>query len=417
MKNKANYDNILNIEETIGCMIKRLIPLYIEDYGEEYLNLIKKRISKTLYITSSTPEEEYKHFKKHNVSLPSKKGGQLEVEYKDYHKLLKKLNKVYETEIISLIKDFSIKLSNIDDFFSLDLNSFSKDSLAILKKKSEKYTALKEEILTRQEAYLSECSRLQINPITDSIIIEDIYAFLIDIQNSIREKLVENSLWGKRIQKSISDSTGCKIPIYCLAKILSGDGGDAAINYIIVKNKSARICYFPVIRLLGIGNVDGMFYHENRHVIESSQIGSGLSPRKNCKYNIIDEIRTEKNALRDKESLREENFILNSKHKKKRQNLYSLIFPNTGTFFEDYQELLNKLAIMNDTKQFQTIFGDKNVKKFDSYLQELIQSIESGYQTYDAIADEEFETKVLKKIASNYAKFREGDDYLCPKVL
>jgi len=65
MKNKANYDNILNIEETIGCMIKRLIPLYIEDYGEEYLNLIKKRISKTLYITSSTPEEEYKHFKKH----------------------------------------------------------------------------------------------------------------------------------------------------------------------------------------------------------------------------------------------------------------------------------------------------------------------------------------------------------------
>jgi len=43
MKNKANYDNILNIEETIGCMIKRLIPLYIEDYGEEYLNLIKKR--------------------------------------------------------------------------------------------------------------------------------------------------------------------------------------------------------------------------------------------------------------------------------------------------------------------------------------------------------------------------------------
>ena len=63
--------------------------------------------------------------------------------------------------------------------------------------------------------------------------------------------------------------------------------------------KFVRICYFPIMKNYGVGSVDKIFFHENRHVAESGINISGFSPACNGDYMLINELRTQENAIRD----------------------------------------------------------------------------------------------------------------------
>ena len=60
----VNFDNILNPLEAWNEFRKYLVSLYIESYGEEYQELIEKRISDTYYMFDSDPIDTYNFFKK-----------------------------------------------------------------------------------------------------------------------------------------------------------------------------------------------------------------------------------------------------------------------------------------------------------------------------------------------------------------
>ena len=67
-------------------------------------------------------------------------------------------------------------------------------------------------------------------------------------------------------------------------------------------NTIASILYLPIVYLLNIGieDIDHFFLHEARHAIELGDDCIGVA---STKYNLINEVRNEKNALKDLEKL------------------------------------------------------------------------------------------------------------------
>lgn len=87
-----NYDNILNPNEALESYIKNLVPLYIEDYGEENLNLVEDRIDKTLYIFDSLPVDEINFFAEHEDL--AEKSGRVKLAYEECRDFLKKKRRI-----------------------------------------------------------------------------------------------------------------------------------------------------------------------------------------------------------------------------------------------------------------------------------------------------------------------------------
>ena len=89
----VNFDNILNPLEAWNEFRKYLVSLYIESYGEEYQELIEKRISDTYYMFDSDPIDTYNFFKKNNISLGIKFINRIEREYRNYISVKDKIDK------------------------------------------------------------------------------------------------------------------------------------------------------------------------------------------------------------------------------------------------------------------------------------------------------------------------------------
>ena len=102
----VKYDNILNPKEAWEEFKKYLIELYYEDYGEEFKDLITKRIDGTYYLFDSNPIDTYNFYKNNKISFKDwlKKASQDELK-EVYEKLrldfCRTGNKSYEMEKIS----------------------------------------------------------------------------------------------------------------------------------------------------------------------------------------------------------------------------------------------------------------------------------------------------------------------------
>lgn len=227
---------------------------------------------------------------------------------------------------------------------------------------------IKEIIRKRQYDYQMECKRLGIKCLTDAKVIGKLFNLREKCSYEINLFLAKYTKWAKRISKRITDWSGIVISDVNLVDLLFYVGTASTSVVDVGRREPLRVCYFPLIANTYRGNLDGMFFHENRHAVEMDKKYAGLQIFASGKYSSLNEIRTEKNALRDKKRLENNVLFSNEGFINDTWNVYERLFSYTNGFFDEQLEVLNKLAVLNDIKEFEKIYGKRNLKRFDGYL-------------------------------------------------
>lgn len=350
------FERILNPSFALEDNEKMLIDYYASIYGSKYKNLIKDRTDSTIYIFESKPEYTFKFLLENQDKISDfSQLEYVEKQAKDYSKLELDLNTKLQLDVYFMFCDYH----------NIDAKKNSNNFDIILQ--------IADEMTTNYEKYCLECNCLGIKPINDSKIISD---FLQKKRKKIQLKdkeLFFQSIWGKRIKQSFLEM-GLSIDDNILYHIFDIGGADGrCLNHPC----GLKFVYVPTIQLYCQGyNVDSAFLHENRHVVEAGEDGKciGISPSYD-KFTLLNEIRTEKNAIEDFENLP----TLFSRKSSNDDNVtYRFLFPFCADFFEEYQFLLDMCAIENNISLLESIFGREALSDYDNLLVRIFATIENN---------------------------------------
>lgn len=400
----TNYDNFLNPNEALREYMPNLLDLYIDDYGKDNIKLIKERIKKTMYIFDSLPIDELNFFEKHKHLIDvSKKIDLAVLECRDFYNKKLKVDETVNKKLYEALADaFGVSGRFIDELFSLDIDSYSFDNKIALVDENTPLD-IKEEIRKRQEEYKQECARLGIECLTNSKVIEKLFILQDNLELETNFYLACNTKWAKKIKKRIFEEKGQCISNIDLMELLFYENGGGSSNLIDTgKKEKLRICYFPLLSNTERGNLDGMFFHENRHVIEMTDLFAGIQCFSNGRYSLLNEIRTEKNAIRDKKQLEGKVLFSNFGFSEGVFNVYEKLFAYTEGFFDEYMNILNRLAVRNNIKDFERLFGRKSLNKFDIYLHSIEDAIMNDSGDLEIICDEREQKRLVKKLRERY---------------
>ena len=127
--------------------------------------------------------------------------------------------------------------------------------------------------------------------------------------------------------------------------------------------------FLPIISNLKYEDVDKVFLHELRHVVEASPNGFGLYQYRSKKYDRINEIHTEKNALLDSDALKSSLFF--GKSHRIRRSAYELFFPYLGSLFEDYKMTFDMYAFCNRVDLLERCLGERFLGNLENKLHDI----------------------------------------------
>ena len=153
----VKYENILNPEEAWSEFKKYLIELYAEDYGEEYEELIKKRIDGTYYLFDSNPIDTFNFYKNNKLSYGLKRMCRIEREYHNYLAVKNRIDKRLTAKYKDILCGFYNTILLPDDFLVVDYEAFSFDSMRKLHSATTSEDN-KNSILRRQRKYINFCN-------------------------------------------------------------------------------------------------------------------------------------------------------------------------------------------------------------------------------------------------------------------
>lgn len=375
----VKYENILNPEEAWNEFKKYLIELYAEDYGEEYKELIKKRIDGTYYLFDSNPIDTFNFYKNNKLSYGLKRMCRIEREYHNYLAVKNRIDKRLTAKYKDILCGFYNTILLPDDFLVVDYESFSFDSMRKLHSATTSEDN-KNSILRRQRNYINFCNLYGVKPITDIETIDKMIKIKKDLEYEEFKFLLDESIWGKRLKKDIFDKTGVYVDTKLLGSVMYDPKCCASVCQIPSSDgKFVRICYFPIMKNYRAGAVDKIFFHENRHVVESGINISGFSPACNGDYMLINELRTQENAIRDAYEFRRVPLFSNYGDSPNFINVYERLFEYSGPFIKNYLALLNRLGINNGYYDLEYLFGRDNLMALESYLEEADASLLAGF--------------------------------------
>ena len=392
-------DNLLYPNKVLEDNKQELIDLYIEDYTEKNEKLIRKRINNTLYLFDSNPIDMYNYLQNKQIHDYLKER-QIEKEYEDYIRINNKYNNIYTKKYLDILAKYfyEIKTTNINVLLDLDYSSFNYENKSIINNSNNEEE--KKIILLRQKDYLSKCREVNVNPICDSLIISIIENEKERLQSLLKTQLILNTKWGRRIIKTVKRYNK-NISTEEIIKIINNEV--VATTNIFTDKKISKVVYLPLITRMKYNSLDRFFYHENRHVIESSKYNNGLYNFKNNRYQLINEIRTEINAISDSKKRYNKVLWNNKELTKDYYSKYEVLIPYTYDFFNTYKSLLNDLAITGNINDFENYFDSNNLVLFDNYLKSLLKLIK--YNEEEVLIKRKEEGKQLvKRMNNNYQK-------------
>ena len=250
---------------------------------------------------------------------------------------------------------------------------------------NDKYTSdsIKKDILKRQQEYMRICRVYGIEPITNSVFIDSIISKRAELIRKKNTLLISKTRWGRRIKSIVNRNTKFKVSDLDIAQIVFNGENCAMTSTFTNKNGDFRLCYVPLTRIYKLKGLDRIFFHENRHVVECSSINSGIDTYDDDKYSMLNEIRTEKNAIRDSNFFKSMPLFSNCDFPSKYYCTYSIAFPYTMNFFEDNCDVLNDLSINNDVVSLESIYGANDLKLFNDYLDSIVYSKINGEDNCD----------------------------------
>lgn len=379
-------ENVLNPNKALEEYKSYLLTMYVKDYGEKYYDLIKNRMDNTIYLFDANPLENMKFLEENGEDIfPNiKKIRTYLKEYKNFIKIKNTLeNKYYEDYYLILSNSFSYYSKfGIEDFINIDLDSYSSTNIMLL---NDKYTSdsIKKDILKRQQEYMRICRVYGIEPITNSVFIDSIISKRAELIRKKNTLLISKTRWGRRIKSIVNRNTKFKVSDLDIAQIIFNGENCAMTRTFTNKNGDFRLCYVPLTKIYKLKGLDRIFFHENRHVVECSSINSGIDTYDDDKYSMLNEIRTEKNAIRDSNFFKSMPLFSNCDFPSKYYCTYSIAFPYTMNFFEDNCDVLNDLSINNDVVSLESIYGANDLKLFNDYLDSIVYSKINGEDNCD----------------------------------
>ena len=386
MENTIIMENVLNPNKALEEYKSYLLTMYVKDYGEKYYDLIKNRMDNTIYLFDANPLENMKFLEENGEDIfPNiKKIRTYLKEYKNFIKIKNTLeNKYYEDYYLILSNSFSYYSKfGIEDFINIDLDSYSSTNIMLL---NDKYTSdsIKKDILKRQQEYMRICRVYGIDPITNSVFIDSIKSKRAELIRKKNTLLNSKTRWGRRIKSIVNRNTKFKVSDLDIAQIIFNGENCAMTRTFTNKNGDFRLCYVPLTKIYKLKGLDRVFFHENRHVVECSSINSGIDTYDDDKYSMLNEIRTEKNAIRDSNFFKSMPLFSNCDFPSKYYCTYSIAFPYTMNFFEDNCDVLNDLSINNDVVSLESIYGANDLKLFNDYLDSIVYSKINGEDNCD----------------------------------
>lgn len=311
------YENIVNSDKVLENLKPQLLSFYEESYGSEFKEELEKRWNETIFILEGTPEDT----KKLLSSIKDKKRKfQLLLEYIDYMRVKKRLesrmkdlfHKYYDEKIESIIG------VSKEDLWNLDLY------------------AIEDEDEERIRTYQIQCMNLGISPLANELKLSLALYRKEELYLEMQDELIRSTRWGRRIQEKIGF-----IPVEQLSEIIFEE--ELAASTTVVSNffgECTTICFIPLARLMNAPSLDRIVLHELRHVVETKGKRSGLTNFEYPELDPINEIRTEKNAIKDESRLP----IIFARTSNKKQSVYELVIP-TIEELDIYEDYWNKVAM------------------------------------------------------------------------
>ena len=368
-----SIDNIVHPRKALPEVLKKVLPLYVRDYGTEYVNLILKRLYDAIYIFDSNPIDTWKFVCEHSDEIKDKDFcHRSKIEYYDYIDHEYRIDCSNEKIIRKFFKKaYEMKASNNYSIMKIDFDSYSLKSNRILASGTEEE---KREILDRRNAYKEQCLSAGISPITVPSLVEELSLLQSSLLERKKDYLIRNTKWANRIRKDIHDIYHFDISFEGLKNNLFDEG--MASTCIEENNKQVRtIMTFPMIKDFGRGSLDNILFHELRHVVETGNKICGFYSLRKGKYEMINEIHTEKNALDDAEKL--SNITFFSKSRRNKRSYYEKLFPYLGTLFEDYKMTFDMFGFHNRVDLLEEALGDRFLKNLEFKLHN-VEEFEKG---------------------------------------
>ena len=94
---------------------------------------------------------------------------------------------------------------------------------------------------------------------------------------------------------------------------------------------------------------------------------------------LINEIRTQENAIRDAYEFRRVPLFSNYGDSPNFINIYERLFEYSGPFVKNYLFLLNKIGVNNAYNDLEYFFGRENLMALESHLKEVNASLLAGF--------------------------------------
>lgn len=309
---RIQVENILQPKKALEEMKEKLLSLYQEDYGEKRRSLLEARWNQTIFILDAKPTEKRDFLKKHQMGKLRILKAQLE--YFDYQRKEKASEEAMNQEFKEYMQDRHHIYSEYQVKELWTGNRLLKDKYG--------YTILSDAIQKKEECVQKK-----------------------------KTFLLQNTIWGRNLQQKHPELT-----VNQLAEIVLSDMDTASTS--IVKDKSGRtrtICFLPIMGNMPHASIDRMVLHELRHVVEAGDNHIGIENLQKPVYGLLNEIRTQKNALRDEKRIP----ILFGRIDNDIQSYYDL-FVRKLEELDVYQSLLNEIAMTGDVKTYREILDSIN---------------------------------------------------------
>lgn len=413
-----------NFEKTLIDNKEEIVDIFCDIYGEEYKKVFNKKLDNTYFELSSVPTEDHKYLIKHIDEFDYKETLKIQQNYIDYNKNkdeafegIVRLKLCHEIKRCFGIDVPSQDSPNYDKFISLFVNENFDGGII------DVYSSYQKELLTKGnvpkvffESYFKdkmECqsimSELKI-PLTvflskgENIVDEFIMAREELKRNLYRGFIAKSSKYGEKIHKEIKKKFKINVPENILGEFIFNKQPEF-LNITSNNGRCAYIIKVPIISLINIGVecCDLSIIHELVHRMETSEeVGLGYCG----KNKIVNEIRTQKQAVKIVQKMREKGIFLIddcSNGEVIDRSFYVKLFPLVLDFFEKYEDVLNKHAINNKGENLENIFG-QSWNDFSS----LIDSI---YYNYDKILEVDEQRVVSKFEKTCKMLVKEMEDY------
>ena len=364
--NSINISSIIRPDNTLSMLLSMLMPTYIRDYGKDNKFIIKDRLRKAAFIFDSDPIATEKFMKEHMEEIDGfsylRRSAR---EYKDYINQFNKLDKEINGMLESFLQyRYSRETLNKDiRVLDLDFESYSLKNTQLLYCCDDKQ---KEVIEQRRHNYKLDCLKIGLEPVTNYKHIDEIMNYkkaLIDFRNY---ELFNNTKWGKRIRRELYTKYGFEANENDLCDIIYDENPATTA---VIKDKdgvSHTIVYIPLMKNSDYANLDRILYHELRHVVESTDHSCGIYDFNLGKYDLINEIRTEKHAMEDERFF--DDIVFFAKGASSKRSIYELFALSCEDFLENYHDLFDSLAFSGEVEALDTLIGEDYLEKIESQL-------------------------------------------------